>query len=68
MVAIASKPKKSRVAKIYCRKSGLFCSYSVDCKWLKNGNNLPVGGCKNQNKNLVATQVAEDIAYGLSNL
>ena len=68
MVATASKPKKSKVAKVYCRKSGLFCSYSAGCKWLKNGNNFPIGGCKNQNENLIATKIAEDIEYGLSDL
>jgi len=64
MPAVESRKKKA--PKIYCRKSGLFCSYTQSCKWLKNGNNFPVGGCKNQNKNLIATQIDEDIAYGLS--
>ena len=50
---------------IYCRKSGLFCAYTSNCRWLKNGN-IPVGGCKNQNENLVATQICEEIEYGLS--
>jgi len=63
MVAVASK--KARAPKIYCRKSGLYCSYTRGCKWLKN-RNIPVGGCKNQNENLVATQIAEAIDYGLS--
>ena len=62
MVAVALK----KAPKIYCRKIGLFCSYARGCKWLKDGNNLPIGGCRNQNENLVATQIAEEIAYGLS--
>ena len=61
----ALRKKKAKKPKIYCRKSGLFCSYTQSCKWLKNGN-IPVGGCKNQNENLVATQIAEAIDYGLS--
>ena len=63
MPAVESRKKKA--PRIYCRKSGLFCSSTRDCKWLKNGN-IPVEGCKNQNKNLVATQIAEAIDYGLS--
>lgn len=62
MVAVALK-KTKKAPKIYCSKGGLFCPYTANCKWLKSGNDIPTRGCRNQNENLVATQIAEEIAY-----